>query len=63
MENTTANNATPQPAPRKPYEKPTLTEVSLIKEINALATCKSAGYSGPTGTGCKSGVNACRTIG
>lgn len=38
--------------PKKPYEKPKLTEVSLRPEEAVLGNCKTAAVSGPAQSDC-----------
>jgi hypothetical protein len=47
---------------RKPYEKPTLSEVALRPEEAVLGNCKTAGVSGPAQGDCTSFVG-CATVG
>jgi hypothetical protein len=47
---------------KKPYQKPTLSEVALRPEEAVLGNCKSAGITGPTSTDC-SAIGGCMTVG
>lgn len=53
----------PDPAPaRKPYEKPTLSEVALRPDEAVLGNCKTAGVAGPVQGDCTFFVG-CATVG
>jgi hypothetical protein len=41
-----------EPGQKKPYEKPTLSEVALRPEEAVLGSCKSASLSGPAMSDC-----------
>jgi len=48
--------------PRKKYEQPKVTMISLRPEEAVLGHCKNSGISGPVGTNCTA-VGSCRTPG
>lgn len=48
--------------PRKKYEQPKVTMISLRPEEAVLGHCKNTGISGPVGTNCTA-VGSCRTPG
>lgn len=48
--------------PKKKYEQPTVTVISLRPEEAVLGHCKNTGISGPVGTNCTA-VGSCRTPG
>jgi len=47
---------------RKPYEKPTLSQVALRPEEAVLGNCKTMGVSGPAQSDCMS-LGGCATMG
>ena len=47
---------------RKPYEKPTLSEVALRPEEAVLGNCKTMGVAGPAESDCTS-LGGCMTFG
>lgn len=47
---------------RKPYEKPTLSEVALRPEEAVLGNCKTAGISGPAMPDCTT-FGGCSSVG
>jgi hypothetical protein len=53
----------PEPgAGRKPYEKPTLSQVALRPEEAVLGNCKTMGVAGPAESDCTS-LGGCMTFG
>jgi hypothetical protein len=55
-------NNGPNEAPKKAYEKPTLSEVALRPEEAVLGNCKTAGISGPASSDCTN-FGACSSVG
>ena len=51
-----------EPEPKKPYEKPTLSEVPLRPDEAVLGNCKTAGISGPAQADCTIFVG-CSSVG
>jgi hypothetical protein len=49
-------------ARRKPYEKPTLSEVALRPSEAVLGSCKTMGVAGPAESDCTS-LGGCMTFG
>lgn len=47
---------------RKPYEKPTLSQVALRPEEAVLGNCKTMGVSGPAQADCMN-LGGCATMG
>ena len=50
------------PSPRKPYEKPTLSEVALRPDEAVLGSCKTMGVAGPAEADCTA-LGGCMTFG
>jgi hypothetical protein len=58
-----SSDETPDPGnSRKPYEKPTLSEVALRPEEAVLGNCKTMGVAGPAEADCML-VGMCSTAG
>ncbi|HVV15934.1 MAG TPA: hypothetical protein VHH90_01925 [Polyangia bacterium] len=55
-------NGGPNDAPKKAYQKPTLSEVALRPEEAVLGNCKTAGISGPAMADCTY-VAGCASLG
>lgn len=55
------NNQQDNPAARRPYQKPKLTQVSLRPEEAVLGACKTAAVSGPAQPRCTT-PSSCSTI-
>jgi len=55
-------NPDESPDEKKPYQKPTLSEVALRPEEAVLGNCKSAGINGPTSGDC-SAIGGCMSVG
>jgi len=47
---------------RKPYEKPTLSQVALRPEESVLGNCKTMGVAGPAESDCTA-LGGCMTFG
>lgn len=58
----TANDPASPAPPRKPYEKPALSEVALRPDEAVLGNCKTVAISGPAMADCTYFVG-CSTVG
>jgi hypothetical protein len=60
MENGEHGGQNDETAQRRPYEKPTVTQVPLRPDEAVLGACKNAGTAGPAGGFCS--LTMCSTL-